>query len=231
MIQHIIEKLQITTSEPIGLLFALILGAVSITVSSCCSLPSLGLIAGYSGTKFYTSKAELAKSIILFMIGTILSVMVIGGVSAFAEQTVQITLGLYWKVVIGVISIIFGLSALKLLPYNFSLGIFDPSKREISKTISTLTGFVLGGTVAVSSLPCNPGIFIIIGAAILQGKILWAISLLGMYAIGFALILGLLMSIISLISYSLTSTEANKALHWASGMILIVGGFYYLFTF
>ena len=42
---------------------------------------------------------------------------------------------------------------------------------HVGKLGAVLAGIVLGGIVAVSSLPCNPGIFIVIGAAILQGQV------------------------------------------------------------
>jgi cytochrome c biogenesis protein CcdA len=231
MIQQLTEKLELVSSQPIGLLFALILGTVSAAASTCCTLPALGLVAGYSGAQTQNNKKDLIKSALLFMLGTIVSLMIIGAISGFIGQVAQSTLGKYWKVFAGIIAIILGFASLKLLPFNISLGKLDPSKKELSKFGSVITGFVLGGIVAVSSLPCNPGIFIVMGAAILQGAVLWAMCLLGMYAIGFALPLGLLMLGISLGNFTLASKGMDAALRWVSGGILIVIGFYFLLTF
>jgi cytochrome c biogenesis protein CcdA len=231
MIQEITQKLEMVASEPIGLLFALLLGAASAVASTCCTLPALGLVAGYSGTKVDGSKKEVVKSALLFMIGTIVSLMIIGAVSGFVGQVAQSTLGSYWKVFAGIIAIMLGLASLKLLPFNISFGNFDLSKLKQHQFGSILTGIALGGIVAASSLPCNPGIFIVMGAAILQGAVLWATLLLGMYAIGFALPLGLLMLGISLGSCTLASKGLDKALRWFSGAVLIVIGFYFLLSF
>ena len=231
MIQQITEKLQIVSSQPIGLLFALVLGAASAVASTCCTLPALGLVAGYSGTQTQDSQKALIKSTLFFMLGTIVALMIIGAISGFVGQVAQITLGRYWKVFAGVIAIILGLATLKLLPFNISFGNFDPSKIKSNKFGSILTGFVLGGIVAVSSLPCNPGIFIVMGAAILQGAILWAMLLLGFYAVGFALPLGALVLGVSLSRFSLASNGVDTAFRWVAGLLLIGVGFYFLFTF
>lgn len=231
ILQQITEKLQLVSSQPLGLLFALILGAASAVASTCCTLPALGLVAGYSGTQTQDTRKALVKSTLLFMLGTIVALMIIGGISGFVGQVAQGVLGKYWKVFAGVIAIILGLATLKLLPFNISLGNFDPSKMKHNQFGSILTGFALGGIVAVSSLPCNPGIFIVMGAAILQGAVLWAMLLLGCYAVGFALPLGALVLGISLSRFSLASKGVDTAFRWIAGVILIGAGFYFLFSF
>jgi cytochrome c biogenesis protein CcdA len=93
-----------------------------------------------------------------------------------------------------------------------------------------LAGLVLGGIVAACSLPCNPGIFIVMGAAILQGAVIRASLLLGMYAVGFAIPLGIVMLGVSLGRVSLAARGADAAMRWTAGVILIVAGFYFLLT-
>ena len=90
---------------------------------------------------------------------------------------------------------------------------------------------IVGGIVAASSLPCNPGIFIVIGAAILQGKVLWAILMLAMFAIGFSLPLGAVLLGISLSKVSLAARGADAAIRWIAGVVLVIAGFYFLLTF
>ena len=231
MLQQIMSKLELVSSQPLGLVFAMLLGAVSAAASTCCTLPALGLVAGYSGTQHQGSRKEIVKSAVLFMFGTIVSLMIIGAISGFVGQVAQSTLGKYWKLFAGVLAVILGLASLKLLPFNLSFGKFSLAKRELGPIGQILTGFALGGIVAVSSLPCNPGIFIVMGAAILQGAILWAMCLLGFYAIGFALPLGLLMLGISLGNFTLASKGMDKALRWLSGGVLIIIGFYFLLSF
>lgn len=235
MLNQIMEKLELVSSEPIGLLFAIFLGTVSAAASTCCTLPALGLVAGYSGTQQQRTKEEIVKSAVLFMLGTTVSLMIIGAISGFVGQVAQSSLGKYWKLFAGVVAIILGLASLKLLPFNLSFGLFNKKvnapKKELGMIGQVLTGFALGGIVAVSSLPCNPGIFIVMGAAILQGAILWAMLLLGMFAIGFAIPLGLLMFGISLGNFTLASKGIDKFIRWFSGGVLIAIGFYFLLSF
>lgn len=230
MLQQIMDRLQMASTQPIGLVFAFLLGAVSAVASTCCTLPALGLVAGYSGTKTETNSKELVKSALLFMFGTIVSLMIIGAVAGFVGQVAQSSLGKYWKIFAGAIAVILGLATLKLLPFTISLGKFNLSKFESSKFGVVITGIILGGIVAVCSLPCNPGIFIVMGAAILQGAVLWAMLLLGSYAIGFSLPLGALIFGISLGGLTLASKGMDKFLRWFSGGVLIVIGFYFLLS-
>lgn len=231
MIQQIIDKLGEASSEPVGLLLALLLGAGSALASTCCTLPALGLVASYSGAQETGSRKDLIKSTLFFMLGTVVSLMIIGAVAGFVGQAAQFTLGRYWKLFAGLIAIFFGLANLKLLPFKLSFGEFNTSKKSLSNLGEILTGIVLGGIVAVSSLPCNPGIFIVMGAALLQGAIFKAMLLLGMFAIGFALPLGALILGISFSKFALSSKGIDSAIRWISGVILIAVGFYFLLTF
>lgn len=107
----------------------------------------------------------------------------------------QSTLGRYWKLFAGILAIVTGLGALSLLPVN-SLGVGRMMSMGWARRgwLGALAfGLVGGGAVSVCSLACNPGIYIILGAAMLQGFTLWMVKILVAYALGFALPLGALM--------------------------------------
>ena len=231
MLQYMTERLQQVSSEPLGLALALILGAVSAATSACCTLPALGLIVGYSGTHVADSRRTVARSTLFFTLGTIVSLMILGAVSGFVGQVAQGVLGRYWKVFAGAVAVFLGLAGLRLLPFNLSFGKMDAAKDRLGRSGPVLAGLVLGGVVAVSSLPCNPGIFIVMGAAILQGAVLWATLLLGMFAVGFAMPLGIVMLGISLGKVSAAAKGADAAIRWIAGLLLIAVGFYLLITF
>jgi cytochrome c biogenesis protein CcdA len=230
MLQYITDKLQQVSTEPVGLIFALILGAVSAATSACCTLPALGLLVGYSGTNVSDNRRALLKSGLFFTLGTILSMMIIGGISGFVGQIAQAALGRWWRVFAGVVAVFLGLAVLKLLPFNFSFRKVKLAEGKLTTFGSALAGLVLGGLVVASSLPCNPGIFIVIGAAILQGAVLWATLLLGMFAVGFAIPLGIVMLGVSLGRSGLAAKGADVVMRWIAGLILIAAGFYFLVT-
>jgi len=231
MLEYITNTLQKVASEPLGLVFALILGVVSAATSACCTLPAMGILVGYSGTRVETNRKDVFRSALLFTFGTIISLMIIGGIAGFVGQVAQNTLGRYWKVFAGIIAIFFGLAALKLLPFNLTFGNSGKTIRSSGKIGAVLAGLVMGGIVAVSSLPCNPGIFIVLGAAILQGRVIWATLLLAMFAVGFSLPLGAVLLGVSLGKTSLVAKNADIIFRWFSGVILLVAGFYFLITF
>ena len=228
MLEYVTQRLEQVASEPIGLVFALLLGVVSAATSACCTLPALGLLVGYSGTQASGKRWNAVKSVLYFTLGMVISMMIIGGIAGFVGQVAQASLGRYWKAFAGVVAIFLGLATLKLLPFELSFGKFERIKGRLGGYGSALAGLILGGIVAVSSLPCNPGIFIVMGAAILQGAKIWASLLLGMFAVGFAIPLAVVMLGVSLGRVSLAAKGADTAIRWIAGLILIVAGFYFL---
>jgi cytochrome c biogenesis protein CcdA len=231
MLEHITNALREVASQPVGLVFAFVLGLVSAATSACCTLPALGLIVGYSGAQANDTRKTAIRSVLFFTLGTVLALMIMGGIAGAAGQTAQIGLGRYWKVFAGVVAVFLGLAALDVLPFRLSLGKFRAIGSRTTNSGAALAGLVLGGIVAASSLPCNPGIFIVIGAAFLQGAALWASLLLGMFAVGFAIPLGALMLGVSLGKVSLAAKGADKAIRWIAGVVLICAGFYFMLTF
>ena len=231
MLNYVTDTLQQVASQPLALVFALILGVVSAATSACCTLPALGILVGYSGAQADDNRRTAVKSALFFTLGTIVSLMIIGGIAGFVGQVAQTSLGRYWKVFAGVVAVFLGLATLNLLPFKLSLGKFGGIGSKTMNFGAALAGLVLGGIVAVSSLPCNPGIFIVIGAAILQGAVLWASLLLGMFAVGFAIPLGIVMLGVSLGRVGLAAKGADAAIRWIAGLVLLVAGFYFLVTF
>jgi cytochrome c biogenesis protein CcdA len=231
MLEYVTNTLQQVASEPLGLVFALILGTLSAVSSACCTLPALGVLVGYSGAQANDNRKTAVKTALLFTLGTIVSLMIIGGIAGFVGQVAQNALGRYWKIFAGIVAVFFGLATLKLLPFKLSLGNYGKAIHSSGKIGSVLAGIIMGGIVAVSSLPCNPGIFIVLGAAILQGLVVWAILLLAMFAIGFSIPLGAVLLGVSLGKTTLVARNADIAIRCISGVILLVAGFYFLITF
>lgn len=231
MLEYVTNTLQQVVSQPLGLVFALILGVVSAVTSACCTLPALGILVGYSGTQANDSRKMAVTSTMYFALGIIVSMVIIGGIAGFAGQVAQSTLGQYWKVFAGLVAVFLGMATLNLLPFKLSLGKFGGMTDKLGKSGTVLAGIVLGGIITVSSLPCNPGIFIVIGAAILQGEVFWAMLLLTMFAIGFSLPLVAILLGVSLCKISFAAKGADTMIRWVSGSVLFIAGFYFLLTF
>ena len=92
-------------------------------------------------------------------------------------------------------------------------------------------GLFLGGGVAACSLPCNPGIYIVIGASILMGHILWGMVLMVAFAVGFSLPLAAILFGVSFGKASLKVQKADAAIRSVAGALLVAAGLYLLVSF
>src|SRR5512137_2875309 len=110
MLKYVTDALQQVASQPLGLVFALLLGTVSAATSACCTLPALGILVGYSGTQASDNRMAAAKSALLFTLGTIIALMIVGGIAGFIGQVAQASLGRYWKLFAGIVAIFLGLA-------------------------------------------------------------------------------------------------------------------------
>lgn len=232
MLQNITEMLQNNSSNLIAPLLALTLGLLSALASSCCTLPVIGMLAAYSGTQESKTKKDSIISSVCFLFGTIIALIIFGLIAGFVGQKAQSFLGKYWKIFAGFVAITIGLIALKLLPIpkisNKRGNFFSNNKSILGPSFS---GLILGGGVAASSLPCNPGIFIVLGASILMGKIAWGILLMTMFSIGFSIPLAAVMFGISLGRFSFKAEKMENIVRSFAGILLIVGGFYLLINY
>ncbi len=218
---------------PMALPLAFLLGLVSALASACCTLPAMGMLVAYSGTREDANRQTAFVSAIAFMIGTTVALIVLGFVAGFVGQAAQALLGRYWKLFAGVIAVVLGLAALKLLPLKLPQFTRKAEGRSaVHGMLGTVTvGLLMGGGVAAASLPCNPGIFIVIGASILMGHILWGMVLMAAFGVGFSLPLGAILFGVAFGKASLKAQKAETVIRVVAGVLLVGAGFYLLGTF
>src|SRR5512143_1956063 len=116
MLKEITDALQAASMGPAALPLAFLLGLVSAVASACCTLPAMGMLVAYSGTRQDLSRRTAFASSVWFLVGTTLALIVLGLVAGLIGQTAQAFLGRYWKIFAGVIAVLVGLATLKLLP-------------------------------------------------------------------------------------------------------------------
>jgi cytochrome c biogenesis protein CcdA len=233
MMQWVTETLQSASMGPAALPLALLLGLVSALASACCILPAMGMLVAYSGTREDANRKTAFASAISFMIGTTLALIVLGFVAGFVGQAAQALLGRYWKLFAGFIAVVLGLAALKLLPLKLPQLVQKTETRSpVHGMLGTvIVGLLMGGGVAAASLPCNPGIFIVIGASILMGHILWGMVLMAAFGVGFSLPLGAILFGVAFGKASIKAQKAEAAIRVVAGVLLVGAGFYLLATF
>jgi cytochrome c biogenesis protein CcdA len=163
------------------------------------------------------------------MLGVIIATVILGSMAGLISQVAQNTLGRYWKLFSGFIIIFFGLGTLRFLPFKFpKRKVVEGKSRPTGLFPAALFGLVIGGGIGFCSMPCNPGIFIVLGAAVVQGYNLWTITMLIAYAIGFSLPLAAIMLGVSFGKSVARAKITVAAIRVVAGIILIAVGFYFL---
>jgi len=232
MLQAITQALQEGSSGIIALPLAFALGLVSAVASACCTLPAMGMLVAYSGTREATDRRATVASAVWFLIGTTLALVILGLVAGLIGQAAQAFLGRYWRVFAGLVAVVLGLATLKLLPVKLPKRSSEGrSSAKRGSLGAALGGLFLGGGVAACSLPCNPGIFIVLGAAVLQGRILWGMVLMAAFAVGFSLPLAAILFGVSFGKASIRAGKADAVVRTVAGVVLTGAGLYLLATF
>ncbi len=217
--------------RPVALPLAFVLGLASAVASACCTLPLLGAIVGYSGTREDRDRRTRFLAALFFMLGSTIALVILGTVAGFVGQVAQDIMGKYWKVFAGLIAIFVGLAALKLLPFKLPTKTTAAGAQPKGLLNAAAFGLVMGGGVSVASLACNPGIFIVLGVAVLQGYTLWGMCIMAAYAVGFSLPLALIMLGVSFGKSAIKAKRTETAIRIIAGVLLILAGFYFLATF
>ena len=229
MFEGLAEILKSSSLSPVVFPAAFLLGLVG-AVTSCCNLPVLGAIVGYSGTLADNgNRRALLRTALPFMLGTMGAFAALGAVSGLIGQMAGAALGFYWRLAAGFIMIFFGLASLNLLPVNLAnLGLTGTTCRRRSSG-ATLYGLAVGGGAAACSTLCNPVLPLALAVTTVQGHILWGAALLVVFSLGYSLpmagvLVGLGLGFGRLILIQKISPWINKI----SGVLLIVLGFYLL---
>ena len=233
MLKWVTDTLQTTSMGPTALPLAFLLGLVSAVASACCTLPAMGMLVAYSGTRQDADRRTACVSALSFMVGTTLALIVLGLVAGFVGQAAQALLGRYWKLFAGVIAVSLGLVALKMFPIKLPQFARKPGTRSSAQGLlgTVVVGLLMGGGVAAASLPCNPGIFIVIGTSVLLGHTLWGMVLMAAFGVGFSLPLGAILLGVSFGKASIKAQKVEQAIRVVAGVLLIGAGFYVLATF
>jgi cytochrome c biogenesis protein CcdA len=233
MLKEITDALQAASMGPAALPLAFLLGLVSAIASACCTLPAMGMLVAYSGTREDTNRRTAFAAAIWFLIGTTLALVILGFVAGFVGQTAQAFLGRYWRLFSGVVAVLLGLATLKMLPIHLPKraqkdGSPSPSGAKMS---AALGGLFLGGGVAAFSLCCNPGIFIVLGASVLLGRVVWGMVLMAAFAVGFSLPLAAILFGVSFGKASIKAQKADSVIRAVAGVLLVGAGLYLLASF
>jgi len=231
-VEWLTEVVKSSASSPAVFPAVFFLGLVG-SVTSCCNLPIIGAIAGYSGTFGDDgNRRSLLLGALFFMLGTTSAFAALGAVSGFIGQVAADYLGFYWKLFAGFIMVLFGLATLNLLPFDLAKRGFAANTWKLRSSGATIYGFALGGGAATCSMCCSPVLPIALVLATLKGHTIWGAGILAMFSIGYSLPMVVGLVSLGLGFGKLTSLFRNTVamLKPIAGCLLIAAGFYMLST-
>jgi cytochrome c biogenesis protein CcdA len=233
MRESITNALQSASMGSLALPLAFLLGLVSAVASACCTLPAMGMLVAYSGTRQDVNRRTVFASALSFLVGTTLALIALGFVAGFVGQAAQAMLGRYWKIFAGFIAVVLGLAALKMLPLKLPQLARKTATHSACRGVLgvAVVGLLMGGGVAAASMPCNPGIYIVIGASVLMGHLLWGMVLMAAFGLGFSLPLAAILFGVSFGKASIKAQRAEAAIRTTAGALLVVAGCDFWATF
>jgi cytochrome c biogenesis protein CcdA len=214
------------------LIAVFLLGMISV-VTCGCNFAVLGVVAGYTGASTAPSKTRIVLwRGIMFLLGGIISMAVIGALFGYAGNWVSKSLGNYWKIAAGLLAILFGLYSMDLLPFRLP-GI--KVKKDISgdSLISAiLFGLAIGGLSTALNTCCNPIFPVILAASFIKGSTFWGFIMLTVFALGYGLPLATVIigGGLGLGKLSKSMAVAGNVAKYLGGIALILLGFYFLLT-
>jgi cytochrome c biogenesis protein CcdA len=209
-----------------------LLGIISV-FTCACNYAVIGTVAGYTGSVSASGKAKSVLLIsVFFLLGTVVSMSALGSVIGYAGEYISLSIGNYWKIVAGIVSILFGLYTIDMIPFKIPGISINYQNKKTSLANAVLFGFIVGGITSLSSLCCNPFFPVIMAASFVKGSTVWGFLMLLTYSAGYGITLSAAMVGMGFglgkISGSLSLFA--KFLKYAGGITLIIIGFYFLFT-
>ena len=201
---------------------AIFLGFLSGMAAITCFLPTIPIVIGFVGGSEDSSKKIVVVPFFI-MIGSMITLGMLGFVVSVAGLTLQKMVGGYWHYIIGIACFLTGLITLKIIRLPV---IHLPGIKHNGIFASILFGMILGGALGFGSSCCVPVLPMVLTYAAAQGRPIHGICILSSFAIGQS---------IPLFAISLFGSALGKVAHrWTAyvqkiaGLLLLIIGIYLL---
>ena len=228
-----INSILVSDQTGIIILVALFLMGI-ISVFTCpCNFAVIGMVLGYTGTISTSSRIKnVVLSSLFFLLGTMVAMCLLGSLIVFAGNFISDAMGDFWKIGIGFICIFFGVYVLDIFPFKLRHLKYNLKKKSNNISGAILFGFIVGSLTSLGTLCCNPIFPIVVAASLVIESKLWSFLLLLTYAFGFGAMLAAIMMGLGfgIGKMSKLLTKSAEIIKYASGILLIILGFYLIIT-
>ena len=210
---------------------AFLLGMLT-AVSSGCNLGIIAAVAGYAGSRDTEIRPRDAwVTSACFFVGAIISLAILGMLAGYLGKLGGAGFGRYGMILVGFLSIFFGLVALDFVPFNIPSVDLSGIKRKTGLISSILFGTGVGAASLTCSLACSgPLLPMVLAMATARGEIGWGAMILSIFAVGYSLPLGAIMLGIGLGRLTSFSKKAMKPIRAIAGIVLIFAGIWLLYS-
>ena len=209
-----------------------LLGLITAIGCIACSAPLIAAVVGYAGSRENTQKNDILVIAGFFMLGTVIALSAAGYLVGYIGQVAGSTFGLYGKLLVAIITILFGFAALDILP--FSIPSFNPVKSNLPRGFvgASVMGLGVGGaSITYTMACCGPMILpVVLALSILKGQGVWGAMILGAFAIGYSLPMVAAILGIGLGKLTGIANKVAKPVRLTSGALLVGAGFWLILT-
>jgi cytochrome c biogenesis protein CcdA len=225
-----IKSLMESGQPGVLMLIAVFLLGMTAVATCACNYALFAVVAGYSGS--LSGEERNRKALpggLAFLAGAVISMAVMGALFGYAGRMMSAASGTWWKIVTGIICVVFGLWSMDLLPFRMPAIKIGKGEHKPGILPAILFGLTVGGISTAFNSCCNPVFPVILAASFIKGSTLWGLTMLTAFALGYAFPLALGFTGIRWGLGSVTGKFA-KLIPYLGGGLMIIMGFYFLLT-
>ncbi len=204
-------------------------GILSIILSPC-HLTSIPLIIGYLSNQKELSAKKAFHLSIVFSVGILISIAVIGGITAVTGRILG-DIGKFGNYVVAAVFLIFGLNLLGVLPLNFpGLGTMKSQRKGYFSVLSLglVFGLALGPCTFAFMAPMLGIVFNLTAKNLPYGLVLLSAFAIGHCAVIIAA--GTSTRLVQLITKWDEQSKGITIIRKVCGVLILLGGFYLVYS-
>ena len=208
---------------------AALFGMISLA-GSPCNIAVLAVVTGYAGSRDVHSRGEVLFSAGALCVGAVLALSTLGAVMGYLGYLAGGTMGFLGTLVIGLLAVFLGLSALGLAPFKIPMPAFAMAARFKGRMGAVAFGATVGVAGSTCAAGCGPMLPVVLGAATLKGQPVFGAALLASFALGYAAPLAAVMLGAGLGRMAAAATVLAAPARMVAGILLVTAGFWMLAT-
>ncbi len=200
------------------------------SLGSCCNYAIWVALAGYAASREETHRRDSLLLPLGFLVGATLFMAVLGAGIGYFGQVIGQGFQFWGSLVAGFVAILFGLSALGLMPFRIPTPQVSTGKIPRGFWGALVFGVVVGGTSVACGMCCGPVLPVAVGMAAVLRVGAWGALVLGLFGLGYALPFAAVMGGIRLGGAISFARRVEGPVRMAAGVVLIAVGFWMMFS-